>query len=89
MRRDSPEEQQFKSEMAAAMSGPATVSFVSMRRGVSHVCALIFDELGVPARVLPVASGLGCQKDLESCPQGWRKKGVLCYAGGDYSGLDG
>ena len=43
-------------------------------------------ELGIPSMAMPAPAGLGCQKDLAACPVGWRAKGVLCYAGEDYSG---
>jgi CPW-WPC domain-containing protein len=63
---DSSAEQEFKAELASAMSGTST--------------------LGIPSMAMPAPAGLGCQKDLAACPVGWRAKGVLCYAGEDYSG---
>ena len=37
-------------------------------------------EIGKPQRPMPRAKELSCQPDYTSCPQGYRKQGMLCFA---------
>lgn len=43
-------------------------------------------KLGKPDRSLPHDMASDCTPDLTRCPSGWEQRGVLCYAGVDYSG---
>jgi CPW-WPC domain-containing protein len=43
-------------------------------------------QLGTPTHDMPLRPGLGCQSDMTSCPLGWQRKGVMCFADANYSG---